>query len=638
MNCEQVEELLSAYLDNMLASEERRLITTHLQTCQKCSETLAEYRRNDMLLARLPRVAPDAALRERIFTSPDYLELASNDIPGVEELVEGAGPTMPRLPAKSPRRDTPGRPQLVALPGGRSTQPTPAVRPAPVPEAPTMPQPAPRRPKRGSGRGVMIAAIAAALILALGISSVIGFNLLSNHPQTTNTGVIPPPSNLQGTPPLSAGARFVFLRDGTLWSVASDGSSKQPQRLTPSMVAVAANWVVSSPLTGRYAGDLLAYINSLNATVHIIRSDGLEDTAIKQALLPSHVSPASVWETDTGMTILNSLAWSPDGTRLAFVGDPTGTDRTNLYIYSTVVGKVSAVPIALAGSVTHPTWSPDGTRLAFEVTDNGVTSIVDYNVLNLGLLTIASGIGAGSSVGDSVLTLDWSPSQSIPAITWSVGTVGHVYSLWLHTVGISDSASAQLLQSGDYAQAIYSRAGDGGVGSWLLVASVEGRAGDILRLDAIAGARIVSLTNGRQVNFAQWSPDGSAIDYFDSLSAGIGTLRVVNATTGTDWLIATGIANSPAPAWSMDSQQLSFSNGTHIGVASAQGGGVRYLALVGAASALTWSLTTPRQLIAALNDGQQGIYVIDTQHTQHNSTLQIDTLGTGGPILWTEIP
>ena len=31
MNCEQVEELLSAYLDNMLAPEERRAVAAHLQ-------------------------------------------------------------------------------------------------------------------------------------------------------------------------------------------------------------------------------------------------------------------------------------------------------------------------------------------------------------------------------------------------------------------------------------------------------------------------------------------------------------------------------------------------------------------------------------------------------------------------------
>jgi len=51
MNCEQVEELLSAYLDNMLAPEERRQVAAHLQTCRSCTQALADFRRNDALLA-----------------------------------------------------------------------------------------------------------------------------------------------------------------------------------------------------------------------------------------------------------------------------------------------------------------------------------------------------------------------------------------------------------------------------------------------------------------------------------------------------------------------------------------------------------------------------------------------------------
>ena len=75
MNCEQVEELLSAYLDNQLATEERREIASHLHQCRQCNAILTEFRRNDALLRHLPRVSPDPALRERIFSSPEYIEL-----------------------------------------------------------------------------------------------------------------------------------------------------------------------------------------------------------------------------------------------------------------------------------------------------------------------------------------------------------------------------------------------------------------------------------------------------------------------------------------------------------------------------------------------------------------------------------
>ena len=47
MNCERVEDLLSAYLDNALAFEEWREVNVHLQNCPKCSAMLAEFSRND---------------------------------------------------------------------------------------------------------------------------------------------------------------------------------------------------------------------------------------------------------------------------------------------------------------------------------------------------------------------------------------------------------------------------------------------------------------------------------------------------------------------------------------------------------------------------------------------------------------
>ena len=75
MNCEQVEELLSACLDDSLAlgetaesaSELESQIAAHLQDCIHCSTVLADYRRFDALLEQMPRVEPGPALREESF-------------------------------------------------------------------------------------------------------------------------------------------------------------------------------------------------------------------------------------------------------------------------------------------------------------------------------------------------------------------------------------------------------------------------------------------------------------------------------------------------------------------------------------------------------------------------------------------
>ncbi len=75
MKCEQVKELLSAYLDGQLALEEGEAIVIHLQACTECSNVLADFRYFDALLLHLPRVAPDALLRQKIFSSAAYKEM-----------------------------------------------------------------------------------------------------------------------------------------------------------------------------------------------------------------------------------------------------------------------------------------------------------------------------------------------------------------------------------------------------------------------------------------------------------------------------------------------------------------------------------------------------------------------------------
>ena len=639
MNCEQVEELLSAYLDNALAPEERRTVAIHLHQCTHCSSILADFRRFDALLSQLPRVTPAQELRERIFSSPEYLELTGtfDAHPATEEEEDGDNWTLPHPAAKHPWRNTPGRPRLVAIPGGRSGQKSRSTSSA----KPTLGRvPLVRQSHRNGKLRLAIGALVAAVLITLALGSILTLNLLSKSaPITNHRTTTPPLQDQQQQLPLSAGKRFVFLRGGALWSTLADASAK-PERLTPTNVTVGPNWVVSPPLPGRSAGDMVAYIDLQSATVHTIRSDGLQDTVIKQPLLKHGISPASVWDTQTGMAILNSLTWSSDGSMFAFIADPAGTGLTNLYIYSKETGAVQMVALSTKGSVSNPVWSPDGVRLAFELAHNGTVSILDYNTQNRGLLTIADSIASQSNPGDSILTLDWSADVNMPAITWSVGTIGHVHSVWIRRVGVAGTVES-LLMRGDYVQAIYSRNGHGGEGSWLLVSSIIGRPGDLWRVDAVPGASLVPLTNGRQVGFAWWSPDGTQVDYLDTISAGVGTFHLINLTTGIDTLIANGVADTPAPAWSMDSQQLVYSTGTENEVVSPANPQTiqkpLILKLHGPASAYVWSVTanSSRQLVVAQNDVQQGIYLVNTQQ---NTFAQVDHSGANGPIWWTEIP
>lgn len=646
MICELVEERLSAYLDDMLAPDERRDVTIHLQSCSRCMTLLAELRQNDILLAHLPRVAPSPALRERLFATPEIRELLELlNSPGQMVPTGGYGHHLTPVSASQEAREGNGRLRLISPPAERmpapwSPLPMEEISPIPLParqrpEAPSVPRsPQPRLRKRLFTP--LKIAIAAALIVALGTASLLG---LSFRQQTTSAnlpGAITPPAGAASGQlvPLAAGSRFVFLRAGTLWSTLADGGNRQPERLTPANVTVAAGWVVNPAQGNHTAGDLLAYIDSQSAQVHTIRSDGQQDTPVRQALFKT--ANAASWDSAEGRTILGSLAWSPDGSLLAFAGDPTGTGQTNLYLYSLATSTVRMVATNLKGSASSPVWSPNSTRLAFTLTHAGAVDILDYNVrgketLNLSNLAASQGTGA-----NKVLALAWSAGTGAPAVTWSLGTIGRISSIWLHRVGADSTTYPQRLVSGNYLQALYSPRVHANAGGWLLVATAAGRASDIWYLELAPGARLVPLSQGKQVSFARWSPDGSTIFYLDGQTNGLGIGHLVNMSSGADQPVSAQVAVNPAPAWSADGQQLAYSTGTQITIASTRiSSQTLQLQLRGQFTDFSWSPISPHQLLVAMSTPTPGIYLVDTQH---NSSQQLDRVGTTSDVQWTEIP
>lgn len=635
MKCEQVEELLSAYLDGTLALGEaaavaaiiQQDIVDHLRGCVHCSRMLAEYRRFDTLLARLPRFSPDAALRLRLFSSSEYLGLTGTY--GVSETHTVPMPTV--------RYTRPGRPPLVALPGGRSSSSSASTTPrlSAVPSTQQMTRPIPARRKVSSRKAIALRlAIVAVTLVMLGAGSLLGWTFWTSHtaaPQAA--GFLTPPAGMPERVPLSEGMRYVFARNGSLWSAPAAGDAAA-QQLTPAGIEVAGGWAVSPAQPGRFAGDMLAYIDVQQARLHVVRSDGLNDTVVPQLLLKPGSDPVSVWDTAIGSAIVNSLTWSNDGTMLAFVADPQGTGAASLYIYSVQSNSVQHIPLPGMESVSQPVWSPDSSRIAFVLAHQGRQSIVDYNLQNHGELIIDSHTAAG---GDSVLSLNWSPSVTDPAITWSTGVIGHVRGIWVQHIGRGWTPAPQQLMSGDDMQAIYSAAGHGGVGSWLLVTSIAGRAADLWRIDLTAGARPVQLTQGRQVAIAQWSPDGSAIDYLDALSDGVGALHIVDVSSAADTLITAAALDNPAPAWSVDGKWLVYSAGSLTVVVTVTGRTpVAYsLPLRGHANAFAWFAGDPRRFVLSLSDGQPGLYLVDMQH---HALSRVERQAANSPFVWTEVP
>lgn len=620
MNCEHVKELLSAYLDKALALEEESAVTAHLATCTECRRVLADFRRFDALLTHLPRVSPDPALYTKIFSSPAYLEVTGTDGTARTDAVPS--------PRSGSRRAN--RPHLVALPGGR--QRASFSEPPVIHTSASVASQGKRQSKPGTfwWLRTMRISVVATLLVILGVGSLIGWKLWQTSEsaaQATPESILPPSALQAG--PIPAGMRFVFLRDGSLWSGSPTGNSGV-LRLTPDHVTVAPHWAIRP---AQPAGNMLAYIDLRQGLVHLVRSDGQLDTSIKQSLLKPGVQPASIWDTAIGVDILESLSWSPDGTMLAFLADPEGVGKPHVYI-ATVTGEVHAVTLPFTGAAFHPVWSPDSLRVAFAITHDSTVSIIDYNTQNQGLLTLVPQVNTPSNSTDTVLSLDWAPTTETPTVTWSVGTTGHVHSIWLQHLGVVTTTQPSQLISGDYERAIYNPAGHHGTGCWLLVTLRGGLPSDLVSADLAANVTV--LTSGKQVSTPRWSPDGSYVDFFDGLASGFGTLHVVNTTTTTDKQLATVVASDPAPAWSPDTHHLAYSTGSALSLATVQTANVvQFSKLQGTVSALSWSVTAPKQVIVATSDRHQGIYTLDTQH---DTAHQLDTGSIRGPIQWQQVP
>lgn len=645
MNCEQVEELLSVYLDDRLVVGEefatalllKSAITTHLNHCPHCNTVLEDYQRLDHLLLHLPRVMPGPHLREKIFCSDEYFELTGTSDGRISSTRRYEGSAPQHQLCQDATTGTP--PYLRALPGGRAQGKSERFDA----DRPTRLRPVVRvsHSQRGSGRRLRLLqmAIAVVALFTLVVGGMIGWNLwLQQNTLPKSIGGITPPAGLpdQGPFPLPAGIRSIFLRDGALWSAPADDSAA-PERLTPPSLTVAPNWVVSPPAPGHSAGDLLAYLDLQRGLIHTVRSDGQEDTPLAQQLLKKGVQPSSVWGTSAGQSILHSLAWSKDGAMLAFVAAADSTDATNLYLYTRDTGQVKAVNLPVTGIIATPIWSPDGKRLAFTLMEHGAVSLFDYNTANHGLLLIANNLNGGGNAQDSLLTLAWSPNEQAPAITWSVGVAGHAHSIWLRRVGAGGDANSQLLAEGDFAQAVYDARGDQGVGSWLLVALNRGHEGDLWRVDAISGADMVNLTSGKQIDEAGWSPDGSRLDYVDADAPGLqaGTLHVVNVTTGADTPLATSVMSLPTPAWSPDGQELLYSTGTTAVVTNVQANPLSHpFLLPGNIETVSWSLGSATQFLVTLSGQKAGLYLVDTQ----KHTMLVEQQIGSSFIVWTEIP
>ena len=90
MNCHRVQSLLSAYLDQELSSEERRLIRNHIFKCPVCAQCFEELSRIKKYLGSLEPPRPQINLLDDFL----YCKLQVNDSVDTNPWIWGKGLTL----------------------------------------------------------------------------------------------------------------------------------------------------------------------------------------------------------------------------------------------------------------------------------------------------------------------------------------------------------------------------------------------------------------------------------------------------------------------------------------------------------------------------------------------------------------
>ncbi len=269
-------------------------------------------------------------------------------------------------------------------------------------------------------------------------------------------------------------------------------------------------------------GKKVAFVSNFGKSGPVERNIFVMDTtATDQAInLATQITGYS-----SGSKEIDDLAWSPDGSRIAYTrGNNAGDD--SVWVVNADGTTTFPLEIGGPGAKRHPTWSPDSTKIAYAVVKNAPEQI--YVSSSLG------GIGPplANGVGHEPL---WSPDGSKIAFDgYREGkNFGYVD---LHVVSADGSGNPLIVTPSPYTE-------------W---------------------------------TFGAWSPDGGRFVYRATDSEGKTTYRVMNANgSGDHPLVMPSGGDAREASWSPDGSRIVYERGAYpadgsanLYVSNADGSGV----------------------------------------------------------------
>lgn len=197
------------------------------------------------------------------------------------------------------------------------------------------------------------------------------------------------------------------------------------------------------------------------------------------------------------------FAYSPDGSRVAFVYGPNGL--TDVLKVTDSAGTphdlVGHGAQTAAGGISSPTWTPDGTTIAYIGMDSNYNAQAIY--------TINAGGGTESRFFAA------RGNESFRGLAWGK--------------------------------------------TWIAFVSNLTGAHEIWRLNS-DGSGPMQLTNDNRENGSPaWSPDGKSLAYYSKQADGSYQIMVMNAD-GSDKRKLTNTANNWSPTWSPDGNWIAFAS------------------------------------------------------------------------------
>lgn len=240
----------------------------------------------------------------------------------------------------------------------------------------------------------------------------------------------------------------------------------------------------------------------------------------------------------------SDMAWSPDGTQLAFV-EPRSNDTTCLKIINALTGTTRAMTRQSSMSDSEPVWSYDGTRIAFVRTKqvHGSKQSAVFTIKTDGdeLKNIS-----GWSVNKSYRVPSWAPDskrlayEEITSSSARILTKNFVNGSVRELATLSDISQPPLLAWSPS-------------GKKLLFNDSEGQVYTIWA----DGTHRTVISDGDSYG-ASWSPDGNRMAFLEDFS---GESISVSEPDGTIRYISLGLSgydHVDTPVWSPNGQQLVF--------------------------------------------------------------------------------